>query len=112
MQNAEMNDSLVKALDPQLIRKALKKIANHRSTELEPQFPFSQLVEKIYEEDITRTHIDRHKLNTNATFSSSIISLPFDIVYLTEDDIHMTEQDIEVTSNNLTGKPLTFSYRS
>ena len=50
-----MNDALVKALDPQLVRKALKKIANHKSTALEPQLPFAQLVEKIQQEDITLT---------------------------------------------------------
>ena len=31
-----MNDALVKALDPQLTRIALKKIANHKTTALEP----------------------------------------------------------------------------
>ena len=61
MQNAEMNDALVKALDPKLARIALKKIENHKSTALEPHLPFAQLVEKIHQEDITRTHIDRHK---------------------------------------------------
>ena len=59
MRNAEMNEALVKALDPQLARIALKRIAkNHKSTALEPQLPFAQLVEKINQEDITRTHID------------------------------------------------------
>ena len=52
---AQMNDALVKALDPQLVRKALKKIANHKSTALEPQLPFAQLAEKIQQEDITLT---------------------------------------------------------
>ena len=41
MQNAQMNDALVKALDPQLARIAHKKIANHKSTALEPQLPFA-----------------------------------------------------------------------
>ena len=36
MPTAQMNDALVKALDPQLTRIALKKIANHKSTALEP----------------------------------------------------------------------------
>ena len=61
MRNAQMNDALVKALDPQLARTAFKKIANHNSTTLEPQLLFAQLVEKIYQEDFTRTHIDGHK---------------------------------------------------
>ena len=34
MRNSQMNDQLVKALDPQLARTALQKIANHRSTAL------------------------------------------------------------------------------
>ena len=34
MRNAQMNDALVKALDPQLARIALKKIANHKSNAL------------------------------------------------------------------------------
>ena len=85
-----MND----ALDPQLARIALKKIANHKSTALEPQLLFAQLVEKIHQEFITRTHIDRHKLSTNSTFSSSINNLSIDIDHLTIDDIHMMEQDI------------------
>ena len=58
MRNAQMNDALVKALNPQLARIALKQIVNHKSTALEPQLPFAQLVEKIHQEDITRTHTD------------------------------------------------------
>ena len=46
MRNAQMNDALVKALDPQLARIAFKNIANHKSTALEPQLPFAQLVNK------------------------------------------------------------------
>ena len=93
MRNAQMNDALVKALDPQLARIALKKIANYKSTALEPQHPFAQLVEKIHQEDITRTHIDRHKLNTNSTFSPSINNLSLEIDNLTVEDIHTMEQD-------------------
>ena len=40
--NAQMKDALVKSLDPQLAR---KKFASQKSTALEPQLPFSQLVE-------------------------------------------------------------------
>ena len=36
MRNAQMNDAIVKAFDPQLARIALKKIANHKSSSLEP----------------------------------------------------------------------------
>ena len=61
IKNAQMNDALVKALDPQLARTALKKIANLKSTALDPQLPFAQLVEKIHQEIMTRTHIYRHK---------------------------------------------------
>ena len=56
MRNAQMNDALVKALDPQLSRIVLKKIANHKSTALEPQLPFAQLVEK-YTRKILQEHI-------------------------------------------------------
>ena len=94
MRNAQMNDGLVKILDPQLARIALKKIANHKSTELEPQLPFAQLVEKLHQEDITRTHIDRHKLNANSTLSSSINNLSFDIDHLTVNDIYAIGHDI------------------
>ena len=93
MRNAQMNDALVKALDPQLSRIALKKIANHKSTAMEPQNPFAQLVEKIHQKDITRTHIDRHKLNTNSTLSTSINNLSIEIDNLAVDDIHTMEQD-------------------
>ena len=72
-----MNEALVKALDPQLSKIALKKITNHKSNALE-QLLFAQLVEKIHQEDITQTHIDRHKLNTNSTFSHSINNLSRD----------------------------------
>ena len=93
MRNAQMKDALVKTLDPQLARIALKKIANYYSTALEPQLPFAQLVEKIHQEDITRTHIDRHKLNTNSTLSPSINNFSLQIDNLTVDDIHAMEQD-------------------
>ena len=75
MRNAQMNDTLLKAVDLQLARVALKKISNHKSTALEPKLPFAQLFEKIHQEDITRTHIDRQKLNTSSTLSSSINNL-------------------------------------
>ena len=91
--NAQLSDLFVKALDPQLDRIAPKKIANHKSTALEPELPFAQLVQKINQEDITKTHIDRKEINTNSTFSSSITNLSLDIDHLTVDEIHMTEQD-------------------
>ena len=37
MRNSQMNGALVKALDTELAQIALKKIANHKSTALEPQ---------------------------------------------------------------------------
>ena len=58
MRNAQMNDAVVRALDPKLARIALLSIANHKSTALEPQLPFAQLVEKTQQENITRTHYD------------------------------------------------------
>ena len=93
MRNAQMNDALVKTLYPQIVRIAVKKIANPISTALEPQLLVAQFVEKIHQEDITRTHIHRHKPNTNSTFSSTINNLSLDIDHLTVDDIHMMEQD-------------------
>ena len=33
---------------------------------------FAHLLEKIHQEDSTRTHIERHKMNTNFIFSLSI----------------------------------------
>ena len=83
IRNAQMNDALVKALNPQLAGVALKKIANHKSTALEPKLPFAQLVEKIHQEDITRTHNDRHKINSNSTLSPSINNLSLEIENLT-----------------------------
>ena len=94
MRNAQMNDALIKAPDSQWARIALKKIAILKLTALEPQLPFAHLVEKIHQEDITRTHIDRHKLKTNSTFPLSISDLSLDIDHLTVDDIHIMEQDI------------------
>ena len=94
MQSAQMNDALVKALDPQLARIALKKIAIRKPTALEPQLPFAQIVKKIHREDITRTRIDRHKLNTNSTLSPPINNLSLEIDNLTVDDTHAMEQDI------------------
>ena len=88
-----MNDAFVKALDPQLARTALKKFANHKSTALEPQLPLAQLVLKIHKENITGTHIDRHKISTNYTLSSSINNISLDINNLTL-DIHRMEQEI------------------
>ena len=75
MLNAQMNEAVIKALDPQLARRALKKIANHKTAALEPQLPFDQLEERIHQKDITRTHIDRNKLSTNPALSSLIINL-------------------------------------
>ena len=71
-----------------------KIIANQKSTALEPQLQFAQFVEKLHQEDITRTHIDRNKLNTNPTSSHSINNLSLKIDNLTVDDIHAMEQDI------------------
>ena len=75
MRNAQMYDALVKALDPQLARIALKKIANHKSTALEAPLPFAQVIETIHQEQITRTPIDKHKLTTNSILSTSINNL-------------------------------------
>ena len=94
MRNAQMMVALVKGLDPQLARIALKKIANHKSTALEPQLSFAQLVKKIHQADVTRTHIDRHKLKTKSTLSPSIDNFSLEIDNLTVDEIHTMEQHI------------------
>ena len=83
-----MNDALVKELDPQLDRIAHKHVANHKPTALEPQLPFAHLVEKIHQEDITRTQTDRHKRNTNSTLSSSINNInPREKIYTVRNKI-------------------------
>ena len=109
MRNAKNNDALVRALDPQLARIALKKIANHKSNALEPQLLLAQLVEKGHQEDITRTHIDRHNLNTNSFPSYSRNSLSFDIDHLTVNYIHAIEQvityGINVVRHNYSNDP-------
>ena len=69
MRNAQITDALIKTRDPHLARVAPKKIANQKSTALDTQLYFGKLFEKIYEEDIARTHIDRHKVSTNSTIS-------------------------------------------
>ena len=93
MRNAQLNDAIVKALDPQLARIALRKIANHKSTALEPQLPFAQLVGKISQEDITRTYIYRHKISTYSSLSSSIQNISLDIDNLTVDGVRLMDQD-------------------
>ena len=80
MRNAQINDALVRELDPQLARMALKKTATDKSTALEQQFLFPQLIEKLHQEDITRTQIDRYKLNTNFTFSRHLITFPLILI--------------------------------
>ena len=60
----------------------------------EAQLPFAHLVEKIHQEDITRTLIDRHNIITNSTLSSPIKNFSMDIDNLTVDDVGTTEQEI------------------
>ena len=59
MHNAQIIDALVKALSA-VSQNSIKKIAKHKSAALEPKLPFAQFLEKMHQEDITRTHIDRH----------------------------------------------------
>ena len=115
-----MNDAFVKSLDPQLVRISQQKFAGHKSIALEPQLPFAQLVEKITQEDITRTHIDGHNLNTNSTLSSSNNNLSYDIDHLTVNDIYAMEHDIADGINvvphkysndpNFKGKPISLTF--
>ena len=94
-----MNDSLVKTLDPQITRIALEKIANRKSTALEPQLPLAQLVEKIYQEDITRTNTDRHKIGKNSTLFSVINNISVRINNLTVNVVRTMKQDIAYGNN-------------
>ena len=92
------------------------KIANHKSTALEPQLLFTQLSEKIHQEDITRTHIDRKKIKTISTLSPSIKSISTELDSLTMGYIRTKEQgktyginvvrQIYSIGRNLNGKPL------
>ena len=116
MRNAQMNDALVKALDPQLARIARKKISNNNQLHWNHNFYLNSWLKKIHQEDITRTHFDRHKLKTNPTSLHSINNLSLEIDNLTVDDIHTMEQDIAHGINkvrhkysnypNFKGKPL------
>ena len=72
----------------------VKKIDNYKSTAFEAQLPFAHLVEKIHQENITKTLIDRHKINTNSTLSSPIKNFSMDIDNLTVDDVRTMEQEI------------------
>ena len=90
--NALMNELIVKALDPQLDRIAPKKCQKQINC-IWTRASICTISTKIYQEDITKTHIDRNEINTNSTFSSSILNLSLDTDHLTVDDIHMTEQD-------------------
>ena len=56
MRNAQANDALATKLDSALPSAALKKIANHKATALEPQHPFAQ--KPTRKEDIARNHFD------------------------------------------------------
>ena len=120
MKNAQMNDSLVKTLDPQLARTLPKKIANHKSTALETQLPLAQLIEKIYQEDNTRIHMDRHETSTNSTLSSIINNISLDIDNLTVRVARTMKHDIAYGNNvvrhkysndpNFKGKTLFFKF--
>ena len=72
MWKAPMNDELVKTLNPQLAKLVLKKIANLKQTAMEPQLPFAQIMEKIHQKDVTKTHNDSRKIKTNSTLSPSL----------------------------------------
>ena len=56
-------------------------------------------MEKIHQEDITRTQTDRHKLNKNSTQSSSINNISLDMYNFTVDDVRIMEHDIAYEIN-------------
>ena len=99
MSNAQLNDALVIGVASQLARIALKKMANHKSTEMKPQTPSAELVEKMHEEGNIRTHFDVHEIKTNSNFSHSIGNLSTEIDNLTGDGFKSTERDIAYEIN-------------
>ena len=64
-----MNDALVKAVGSQLARIALKKIAIHKSTALEPKLPFAQLGKItgkiLYEHKLIDARLNKHSFTYN-----------------------------------------------
>ena len=96
---AQMKDALVRAQDPQLATIALKKIANHKSTALEPRIPLAQLGQKIHQEDITSTHLDRHKISKISTLTSCINFLPMNRDIITNNGVRTMEEDIAFRIN-------------
>ena len=77
MRNAQMNEALVKAFDPQLTRIA-QKIANHKKKHWNHSFHSHNLL-KRYTKKTLQEDIFRHKLNTNSTLSPSINNLSLEI---------------------------------
>ena len=59
--NSVMNQTFIRCLDNELKTAALKKHANHKPTPREPEIPFSTLLEKIDQVDLTRTITNNHK---------------------------------------------------
>ena len=60
--------------------------------QLEPHRAFAHLLEKIHQEDITRTQIDTHKIYASSTLSSPMNSISKDIDILTVHDVRTMEQ--------------------
>ena len=56
-----MNQTFIRCLDNELKTAALKKHANHKQTPREPEMIFKNLVDKIYQMDLTRTITNNHK---------------------------------------------------
>ena len=72
-----MNQTLIRCLDNELKTAALKKHANHKQTQREPEMPFKTLVKKTDQMDLTRTITNNHKrlYEVNQSISNQQIDL-------------------------------------
>ena len=101
MKNYQMEFVLVKLVHSQLSRIAISKIANHKSTPLDPKFPFVPLVGKyIKKTSPERILIDTDQnIETKPTFSSTMNNITTKIDNQTLDDVRAMEQDIAYCIN-------------
>ena len=66
----------------------------HKTTALEPQHPILQLVDKIHQEDTTRSIFHEEKTKTESTLEPKMNSINSDFENFTDDDIRVVKQDI------------------
>ena len=64
----------------------------------------AQLIGKLHQEGITRTHIDIHKITTNSTLWPSIKIISIHIVILTVDHIRAMEKGVAYGVNGVRHK--------